>query len=194
MCTYSASSSDAEPEPEYGTNYFQTAEEMLVELTKSNKQAEQEKQKQRKSVLGNPMSILDLYQHSLYGHFGEDGPEQLTHFSLIEQLSEPSGKDSKDKESPSNLKQTEETKEDPQTRLSKISLESLNKFNSNNVLLLEKEKNCLNKAEGQKEESGKKEASSLNSSDRQDMDNLESLSDSLYDSFSSCASQGSNDV
>lgn len=38
VCTYSASSSDAEPEPEYGTNYFQTAEEMLVELTKSNKQ------------------------------------------------------------------------------------------------------------------------------------------------------------
>ncbi|XP_010712363.1 nck-associated protein 5-like isoform X1 [Meleagris gallopavo] len=193
VCTYSASSSDTEQEPEYGTNYFRTAEETLVELTKSNKQAEQEKQKQRKSVLGNPMSILDLYQHSLYGHFGEDGPEQLTHFSLIEQLSGPSSKDSKGKESPTKLKQTEETKEDSQTRLSRISLESLNKFNSNNVLLLEKE-NCLNKAEGQKEENGKKEASSLNSSDRQDVDNLESLSDSLYDSFSSCASQGSNDV
>ncbi|XP_042733760.1 nck-associated protein 5 isoform X1 [Lagopus leucura] len=194
VCTYSASSSDTEPEPEYGTNYFRTAKETLVELTKSNKQAEQEEQKQRRSVLGNPMSILDLYQHSLYGHFGEDGPEQLTHFSLIEQLSEPSSKDSKGKESPTKLKQTEETKEDSQTRLSRISLESLNKFNSNNVLLLEKEKNCLNKAEGQKEESGKKEASSLNSSERQDADNLESLSDSLYDSFSSCASQGSNDV
>uniref|UniRef100_A0A8C9F186 NCK associated protein 5 n=1 Tax=Pavo cristatus TaxID=9049 RepID=A0A8C9F186_PAVCR len=103
VCTYSASSSDTEPEPEYGTDYFQTAEETLVELTKSNKQAEQEKQKQRKSVLGNPMSILDLYQHSLYGHFGEDGPEQLTHFSLIEQLSGPSSKDSKGKESPSVL-------------------------------------------------------------------------------------------
>lgn len=62
--------------------------------------AEQEEQKQRRSVLGNPMSILDLYQHSLYGHFGEDGPEQLTHFSLIEQLSGPSSKDSKGKESP----------------------------------------------------------------------------------------------
>ncbi|XP_032301804.1 nck-associated protein 5 isoform X4 [Coturnix japonica] len=226
VCTYSASSSDTELEPEYGTNYFRTAEETLVELTKSNKQAEQEKQKHRKSVLGNPMSILDLYQHSLYGHFGEDGPEQLTHFSLIEQLSGPSGKDSKGKESPRNcmfwnfshkngaqqnlrhlwstalekkkgrnfekLKQTEETKEDSQSRLSKISLESLNKFNSNNVLLLEK--NCVNKAEGQKEENRKKEASSLNNSDRQDVDNLESLSDSLYDSFSSCASQGSNDV
>ncbi|XP_052532162.1 nck-associated protein 5 isoform X2 [Tympanuchus pallidicinctus] len=194
VCTYSASSSDTEPEPEYGTNYFRTAKETLVELTKSNKQAEQEEQKQRRSVLENPMSILDLYQHSLYGHFGEDGPEQLTHFSLIEQLSGPSSKDSKGKESPTKLKQNEETKEDSQTRLSRISLESLNKFNSNNVLLLEKEKNCLNKAEGQKEESGKKEASSLNSSERQDVDNLESLSDSLYDSFSSCASQGSNDV
>ncbi|KAI1237356.1 hypothetical protein IHE44_0014621, partial [Lamprotornis superbus] len=92
------------------------------------------------------------------------------------------------------LKQIEETKEDSQNRVSKISLESLNKFNSNNVLLLEKEKNCLNKVEGQKEENGKKEAASLNSSARQDVDNLESLSDSLYDSFSSCTSQGSNDV
>ncbi|NWU62984.1 NCKP5 protein, partial [Pterocles burchelli] len=194
VCTYSASSSDTETEPEYETNYFRTAEKTLVELTKNNKQAELKKQNQRKSFLGNPMSILDLYQRSLYGHFGEDGPEQLTHFSLIEQLSGPSTKDSKGKESPSKLKQTEEAKEDSQNRLSKISLESLNKFNSNNVLLLEKEKNCLNKVEGQKEENGKKEAASLNSSGRHDMDNLESLSDSLYDSFSSCASQGSNDV
>ncbi|XP_041262369.1 nck-associated protein 5 [Onychostruthus taczanowskii] len=194
VCMYSASSTDSEPEPEYKTTYFRTAEETLVELTKSNRQAMQEKQSQRRSFLGNPMSILDLYQHSLYGHFGEDGPEQLAHYSLIEQLSGASSKDSKTKESPSKLKQTEETKEDSQNRVSKISLESLNKFNSNNALLLEKEKNCLNKVEGHKEENGKKEAASLNNSGRQDVDNLESLSDSLYDSFSSCASQGSNDV
>ncbi|NWU28057.1 NCKP5 protein, partial [Dyaphorophyia castanea] len=194
VCTYSASSTDSEPEPEYETSYFRTAEETLVEFTKNNRQAVQEKQSQRRSFLGNPMSILDLYQHSLYGHFGEDGPEQLTHYSLIEQLSGASSKDSKGKETPSKLKQTEETKEDSQNRVSKISLESLNKFNSNNVLLLEKEKNCLNKVEGQKEENRKKEAASLNSSGRQDVDNLESLSDSLYDSFSSCTSQGSNDV
>lgn len=92
------------------------------------------------------------------------------------------------------LKQTEETEEDSENRLSKISLESLNKFNSNNMILLEKEKNCLNKVEGQKEVNGKNEDASLNSSDRHGVDNLESLSDSLYDSFSSCASQGSNDV
>lgn len=63
--------------------------------------AVQEKQSQRRSFLGNPMSILDLYQHSLYGHFGEDGPEQLAHYSLIEQLSGASSKHSKSKESPS---------------------------------------------------------------------------------------------
>ncbi|NWZ77435.1 NCKP5 protein, partial [Poecile atricapillus] len=194
VCTYSASSTDSEPEPEYKTSYFRTAEETLVELTTNNRQAVQEKQCQRRSFLGNPMSILDLYQHSLYGHFGEDGPEQLAHYSLIEQLSGASSKESKGKENPSKLKQTEDTKEDSRNRVSKISLESLNKFNSNNVLLLEEEKNCLNKAEGQKEENGKKEAASLHSSGRQDVDNLESLSDSLYDSFSSCTSQGSNDV
>uniref|UniRef100_A0A8I3WHL4 NCK associated protein 5 n=1 Tax=Callithrix jacchus TaxID=9483 RepID=A0A8I3WHL4_CALJA len=92
------------------------------------------------------------------------------------------------------LKQLEETKDDPENRLSKISLESFNKFNSNTVILLEKEKNSLNKVEGRKEEKEKNEETSLSSSDRPGVDNLESLSDSLYDSFSSCASQGSNDV
>ncbi|KAM6174355.1 nck-associated protein 5 isoform 2-T2 [Erethizon dorsatum] len=91
------------------------------------------------------------------------------------------------------LKQVEETKEDPENRLSKISLESFNKFNSNTVILLEK-KNSLSKVEGQKEEREKNEEASLSSLDRPGVDNLESLSDSLYDSFSSCASQGSNDV
>ncbi|XP_067405645.1 nck-associated protein 5 isoform X1 [Emydura macquarii macquarii] len=193
VCTYSASSSsDTETEPEYETNDFGTAGEKL-NLTK-NKQAEQEENTVRKSFMGSPMSILDLYQHSLYGHYGEDGPEQLTHYSFIEQLSGASSKEGKAKEIPSKLKQAEKTKEDSEHRLSKISLESLNKFNSNNVILLEKEKNCLNKVEGQKEENGKNEEASLNSSDRHGVDNLETLSDSLYDSFSSCASQGSNDV
>ncbi|XP_074823348.1 nck-associated protein 5 isoform X3 [Natator depressus] len=193
-CTYSASSSsDTETEPEYETNDFGTAGEKLVDLTK-NKQAEQEENTVRKSFMGSPMSILDLYQHSLYGHYGEDGPEQLTHYSLIEQLSGASSKEGKSKEIPSKLKQAEKTREDSENRLSKISLESLNKFNSNNVILLQKEKNCVNKVEGQKEENGKNEEASLNSSDSHVVDNLESLSDSLYDSFSSCASQGSNDV
>ncbi|XP_054943119.1 nck-associated protein 5 isoform X9 [Physeter macrocephalus] len=92
------------------------------------------------------------------------------------------------------LKQVEETREDPENRLCKISLESFSKYNGNTVILLEKETNSLNKVEGQKEEKEKNEEPSLSNSDRPGVDNLESLSDSLYDSFSSCASQGSNDV
>uniref|UniRef100_A0A8B9QGU9 NCK associated protein 5 n=1 Tax=Apteryx owenii TaxID=8824 RepID=A0A8B9QGU9_APTOW len=38
VCTYSASSSDTETEPDYETNYFRAAGENLVELTKNNKQ------------------------------------------------------------------------------------------------------------------------------------------------------------
>lgn len=36
--------------------------------------------------MGRPMSILDLYQHSFCGYYGEDGPEQLAHYHFIEQL------------------------------------------------------------------------------------------------------------
>ncbi|XP_062972678.1 nck-associated protein 5 isoform X2 [Elgaria multicarinata webbii] len=194
VCTYSASSSsDTETELEYETNDFGTGGGKLVDLLKNNKQAEQEENSVRKSFMGRPMSILDLYQHSLCGHYGEDGPEQLAHYSFIEQLNGASTKDGKSKKIPSKLKQPEETKEDSEKRLSKISLESLNKFNSSRSILLEKE-NSLNKIEGQEEENGKNEEVSLNSSDKHGVDHLESLSDSLYDSFSSCASQGSNDV
>ncbi|XP_052057014.1 nck-associated protein 5, partial [Apodemus sylvaticus] len=91
------------------------------------------------------------------------------------------------------LKQVEETKDDPENRLSEISLESFNKFNSNTVILLEKEKSS-SEVEGQKEEKGAKTEVSSSSSDRPGVDHVESLSDSLYDSFSSCASQASNDT
>ncbi|XP_031236812.1 nck-associated protein 5 isoform X2 [Mastomys coucha] len=91
------------------------------------------------------------------------------------------------------LKQVEETKEDPKNRLSEISLESFNKFNCNTVILLEKEKSP-SEVEGQKEEKGKKTEVSLSSSERPGVDRVESLSDSLYDSFSSCASQASNEA
>ncbi|XP_077176363.1 nck-associated protein 5 isoform X3 [Paroedura picta] len=194
VCTYSASSSsDTETEQEYETKVFRNGGEKLVELMKNNKQAEQEENSVRKSFMGRPMSILDLYQHSLCGLYGEDGPEQLAHYSFIEQLNGASTKDDKSKKIPSKLRQPEETKEDSKTRLPKISLDSLDKFNHSKSILLEKEKNSLNKVEGQ-EEYGMNEEVSLNSSNRHGVDHLESLSDSLYDSFSSCASQGSNDV
>ncbi|XP_047628034.1 nck-associated protein 5 isoform X4 [Phacochoerus africanus] len=128
----------------------------------------------------------------------EPGPQTCSSFEYAENttVSGPLpawGADSAAAET-QKLKQVEETREDPENRLCKISLESFNKYNSNTMILLAKEKNSLNKVEGQKEEKEKNEEASLSSSDRPGVDNLESLSDSLYDSFSSCASQGSNDV
>ncbi|XP_069880394.1 nck-associated protein 5 isoform X2 [Dipodomys merriami] len=127
----------------------------------------------------------------------ESSPQTCSSFNYAEELrvKEPSPDWEREDAATETqkLKTVEETKEDPEDRLSKISLESFNKFNSSTVILLEKE-NSLNKAEGEKEEKEKNEEASLSSSDRPGVDNLESLSDSLYDSFSSCASQGSNDV
>lgn len=57
----------------------------------------------------------------------------------------------------------------------KFPQESFNKYDSNTVILLGKEKNSLNKVEGQKEEKEKTEEASLSSSDRPGIDHLESL-------------------
>ncbi|XP_052592747.1 nck-associated protein 5 isoform X3 [Peromyscus californicus insignis] len=91
------------------------------------------------------------------------------------------------------LKQVEETKEDPENRLSEISLESFNKFNSNTVILLGTSKSPST-VKGQEEEEGRKTDAPSGDSAKPGVDNVESLSDSLYDSFSSCASQGSHDA
>lgn len=61
------------------------------------------------------------------------------------------------------------------------------------MILLGKEKSP-SEVEGQKEEKGKKTEVSSSSSERPGVDRVESLSDSLYDSFSSCASQASNEA
>lgn len=90
------------------------------------------------------------------------------------------------------LKPAEERKDGPENRSSNIPLEPFDKFNGNAVIALEKE-DSVNEPEGQKERQGVNGAS-LSSSDRPGRDNLESLSDSLYDSFSSCGSQGSHDI
>uniref|UniRef100_W5M4W2 NCK associated protein 5 n=1 Tax=Lepisosteus oculatus TaxID=7918 RepID=W5M4W2_LEPOC len=101
-----------------------------------------------------------------------------------------------DMKSPGNeTKQVEEKKQGPKmSDFSKISLESLNKINSNSGPFVEKERKTISKADGAKDEHCGTEEASSSCSDKPGVDNLESLSDSLYESFSSCASQGSNDV
>ncbi|XP_059822276.1 nck-associated protein 5 isoform X9 [Hypanus sabinus] len=67
------------------------------------------------------------------------------------------------------------------------------KLNRINLRMVE-EKKYLPKPETDKESAGKPEQVSPNSSEKTGVDNSQSLSDSLYDSSSSCASQASNGV
>nr|XP_014348511.1 PREDICTED: uncharacterized protein LOC106704918 [Latimeria chalumnae] len=172
-----------------------TGGEELFSKMKNNKQADQTKTIEKQAFIGNPVSILELYQHNLCVHYGKDGTEGESCYSILEQLQDDSSKIGKSGDIPSKLKPTEEKKEDPTlSGFSTVALETLNKINCNSMSSLEKERNSLNKAEGEKEENQGNEEASLSCSDKPGVDNLGSLSDSLYDSFSSCASQGSNDV
>ncbi|XP_078538142.1 nck-associated protein 5 isoform X1 [Lissotriton helveticus] len=186
-----SSSSDTERELEYEANDYGTGGGKLLNI-KNNKHADQVTNV-RTSFIGNPMSIMDFYQQNVYVQYTEDD-KHMPHYDFLQHKREATGNDEMGKEICSKLMQANESKEESANTLSQISLESLNKFNRNSLILLEKEKNGLNKEEDHKEENGRDEEVSLSCSDRAGVDNLESLSDSLYDSFSSCASQGSNDV
>ncbi|XP_030065825.1 nck-associated protein 5 [Microcaecilia unicolor] len=194
-CTYSASS-DSDTETEYETSSFGTGEEKLLHMMKRNKPADREENGVRKSFTGNPVSIMDIYEHkhNLYVHYNEVGPEEAKRYTFLEQMCGSSNKEGSSRELTTKMKQVGETKEDSESSFAEISLESLNQFNRNSVILLEKGKNGLSMAEEEKGENGRTEESPSNCSNRPGVDNLESFSDSLYDSFSSCASQVSNDV
>ncbi|XP_033900287.3 nck-associated protein 5-like isoform X2 [Acipenser ruthenus] len=190
--TYSASSSDSETESEYESNEIGTGQEVLLDQMKNNTQVDQDEHAVKKSCIVSPMSIMDFYQHKVYVHYGKEGHKDMSQYSLVHNQSITEGKAG---DIQTKLKQVEEKKEEPKmSGFAKISLESLNKLNSNSGPFLEKEKKSLNKAEGKKADDAGNEEACSSCSVKPGVDNLESLSDSLYDSFSSCASQGSSDI
>ncbi|XP_033871294.3 nck-associated protein 5-like isoform X1 [Acipenser ruthenus] len=188
--TYSASSSDSETESE--SNEIGTGQEVLLDQMKNNTQVDQDEHAVKKSCIVSPMSIMDFYQHKVYVHYGKERHKDMSQYSFVHNQSITEGKAG---DSPSKLKQVEEKKEEPKmSGFAKISLESLNKLNSNSGPFLEKEKKSPNKAEGEKADDAGNEEACSSCSVKPGVDNLPSLSDSLYDSFSSCASQGSSDI
>ncbi|XP_043930869.1 nck-associated protein 5 isoform X2 [Protopterus annectens] len=196
VITYSTSSSDTESETEYESNQLANKGEELLRKMKTNKHvaAKEEDSTSEKTFIANPVSIMDLYQHNLYVHFGEKEPQQVSHFKIIEQLQENTCSEAKDEAVSRFQKLKEDGKEDPKLNsLSKITLESLNKFNCNSVRSLDKETCSANNTEGEKD-SKENEKAVVCTPHKPGVENSETLSDSLYDSFSSCASQASNDV
>lgn len=90
------------------------------------------------------------------------------------------------------IKQVEQ--EGPDSKLPNAPNVSMDRLNRINLRIIEEDKQCLLKPEADKESVGKPEEVSLSSPEKTGADHSESLSDSLYDSFSSCASQASNEV
>ncbi|XP_007894376.2 nck-associated protein 5 [Callorhinchus milii] len=191
MCSYSASSSDNEIEVEYGINEKGTRDKELYSKMKNNKLIGQQQRNEKDQSFISHSPVISFYQHNPYGQYGKE----LPYVSLLKQLHSEVNKERTVDDIPSKIKQVkEEGSESNVSKPSTISLDTLNKINSNNVCIMEEEKNCVSKPEAEKGSDRGNEETSLNSPEKAGVDNLESLSDSLYDSFSSCASQGSNEV
>ncbi|XP_067843362.1 nck-associated protein 5-like isoform X2 [Heptranchias perlo] len=190
LCSYSASSSDNETEAEFGTNEHGTGGKELFNKMKNNKHGNQQQHIDKHPCFGNQSTVISFYQPNLYMLYGKEMP----HFT-VKQLHGDLSKDGKVGDIPSKIKQGKKEESDSKlSNLPAISLDTLNRINSNSLRIIEEDKNCSTKPEAEKETVGKNEEPSLSSPEKAGVDNLESLSDSLYDSFSSCASQASNEV
>ncbi|XP_035250007.1 nck-associated protein 5-like isoform X1 [Anguilla anguilla] len=177
VCTYSGSSgSEVETGPEDDTSVTRPSREIPPPKPKNNKPVDQEGMK--RSSVGNRLSIMDYYQH-----FEEEQ-------TAIPQYNSPGTEgNAGDPQSKTNgPDETTGTKK--RTRFSRVSLESLNKLNSNGGGVVPDGQRRTGEEKPPRD--GVERGQTGTAPSR--VDNLGSLSDSLYDSFSSCTSQGSNDV
>ncbi|KAM3857093.1 nck-associated protein 5-like [Diretmus argenteus] len=206
-CTYSgsSSSSDTETEPESTGSTLGSPQKTLVNRTKkSNSGLDQNEETLKRSSVEKPLSIMDYYQHDVFSQLEKDG-RRISQYNLLHDAS-LDGKAAPlilSKEIP--LEKTSVSSVQPGSL--DFSLESLNKLNhssssgSSGGLYPEtglgggRRVDCHADAGKSGEDCCKvDEPSSSSFSGKPGADPVGSLSDSLYDSFSSCTSQGSNDV
>ncbi|XP_070711674.1 nck-associated protein 5-like [Pempheris klunzingeri] len=194
VCTYSGSSSDTETEPEGSTLSPRT----LINRAKKSDSVDQNEDTLRRSSVERPLSIMDYYQQDVFSHLEKDS-RRISQYNLLHKDSSLDGKagDRLSKEVPMEKTAVSENQPD-------FSLESLNKLNhsSSTSSSLYPDAGLGSRRVGCHADAGKSaedcckvdEPSSSSFSSKPGADPVGSLSDSLYDSFSSCTSQGSNDV
>ncbi|KAK1876622.1 hypothetical protein KUDE01_001945, partial [Dissostichus eleginoides] len=183
VCTYSGSSSDTETEPE---ETGRPPQRTLILRSKNSDSVDQNEETLKRSSVEKPLSIMDFYQHDMYSHLEKD-TRRISQYALLHKESSLEAGDRLSKDI-SMEKMSVGTQPDSLD----LSLESLNKLNGSLGL---RRGGC--QADGGKsggDGSKLEEPSSSSFSSRPGGDPVGSLSDSLYDSFSSCTSQGSNEV
>ncbi|XP_041637953.1 nck-associated protein 5-like isoform X2 [Cheilinus undulatus] len=199
VCTYSGSSSESEAEPEGST--LSSPQKTLVNRTKKSDSVDRNEETLKRRSVEKPLSIMDYYQHDVFSHLEKDS-RRISQYNLLHKESSLDGKagDRLSKEIP--MEKTPISAN--QSGSLDFSLESLNKLNhsssSSGSLYPDtgsgsRRGDCLVETGKSVEDCCKlDEPSSSSFSSKPGVDPVGSLSDSLYDSFSSCTSQGSNDV
>ncbi|XP_029374012.1 nck-associated protein 5 isoform X2 [Echeneis naucrates] len=202
VCTYSgsSSSSDTETELEETRSTLASPQRTLIHRTKKSDSEEEETLKRRS--MEKPLLIMDYYQHDMFSHL-EDS-RRLSQYNLLHRESSVDGRAADRLSIETPQEKTALGANQPGSL--DFSLESLNKLNhsssgggSGGLFSDSGLGGC--RGDGQPdagrsvEDCGRAdEPSSSSFSSRPGADPVGSLSDSLYDSFSSCTSQGSNDV
>ncbi|KAM9334168.1 nck-associated protein 5-like [Symphorus nematophorus] len=197
VCTYSGSSSDTETEPEGTGSTMCSPQRTLIHRAKKSDSVDQNEETLKRSSVEKSLSIMDYYQHDVFSHLEKDS-RRLSQYNLLHKESSLDGKagDRLSKEIP--MEKTPVSANPPGSL--DFSLESLNKLNhrssSSGSLYPDSRRGDCHADAGRSGEDCCKvdEPSSSSFSSKPGADPVGSLSDSLYDSFSSCTSQGSNDV
>ncbi|XP_059183874.1 nck-associated protein 5-like [Centropristis striata] len=197
VCTYSGSSSDTETEPE---GMGSSPQRTLINRSKKVDSVDQNEETLKRSSVEKPLSIMDYYQHDMYSHLEKDS-RRISQYNLLHKESSLDGKagDRLSMEIP-----MEKTAVGAPPGSLDFSLESLNQLNHSSsssgslypdTSLGSRRGDCHADAGKSGEDCCKAdEPSSSSFSSKPGADPVGSLSDSLYDSFSSCTSQGSNEV
>ncbi|XP_063734019.1 nck-associated protein 5-like isoform X3 [Eleginops maclovinus] len=192
VCTYSGSSSDTETELE---ETGRSPQRTLILRSKKSDPVDPNEETLKRSIVEKPLSIMDFYQHDMYSHLEKDS-RRISQYNLLHKevsLDVKAG-DILSKDIP-----LEKTSVSTPPDSLDLSLESLNKLNERSLYpdasLGRRRGDCQADGGRSGEDCCKlDEPSSSSFSSKPGGDPVGSLSDSLYDSFSSCTSQGSNEV
>ncbi|XP_023693509.2 nck-associated protein 5 isoform X3 [Paramormyrops kingsleyae] len=181
VCLYSGSSSEPEDDPEIDLDLRRG---LPHSKTKNHTQADRDQEARAQEKAGIHWSIMDYYRQELLVRYGDDEHAGVSPYGFLskgDRAEMDTGRCAARTSQPSEM-----LDEDMRTGVIASRLESLNDRNSSGKAFRHREHG----AGGDGPRPGRMDGRS----DKPVGEILGSLSDSLYDSFSSCASQSSADV
>ncbi|XP_077418997.1 nck-associated protein 5-like isoform X3 [Vanacampus margaritifer] len=180
LCTYSGSSSGSDAETELGRPVVAVSplQSSRIHCSQMEDSVEQCEKTLKSGSVDNPLSIMDLYQHEMFSPVEKDS-RKIRQYDLLRKEAALNARDKLSKEIAAG--KTAICPKQPGSR--NVTLECLNELNRSD-----------SSVRNETAADGRLVASRGDKVDEAGADPAGSLSDSLYDSFSSRASQLSNHV